>query len=85
MYNMVQFDLKLPDSLAREAQAAGLLTPEAIEKLLREEIRRRRVSQLFEVADRLAALDMPPLTEAEVEAEIKAAREERQAYRASGG
>jgi len=68
---MVQLDLKLPDSLAREAQAAGLLTPQAIEQLLREEIRRRRVGQLFEAADRLAALDMPPLTEAEVEAEIK--------------
>jgi len=79
---MVQLDLKLPDSLAREAQAAGLLTPQAIEQLLREEIRRRRVGQLFETADRLAALDMPPLTEAEVEAEIKTAREERQAYRA---
>ena len=82
---MVQLDLKLPDSLAREAQAAGLLTPQAIEQLLREEIRRRRVGRLFETADRLAALDMPPLTEAEVEAEIKAAREERQAYRARGG
>ena len=72
---MVQLDLKLPDSLAREAQAAGLLTPQAIEQLLREEIRRRRVGQLFDAADCLAALDAPPLTEAEVEAEIQAVRE----------
>jgi hypothetical protein len=64
----------LPDSLAREAEASGLLSPEAIEALLREEIRRRRINQLFEAADRLANLDMPPLTEAEVEAEIEAAR-----------
>jgi hypothetical protein len=37
---------------------------------------------LFEAADRLAAL--PPLTEAEVEAEIQAARAERRTARASG-
>jgi hypothetical protein len=80
---MVQLDLKLPDSLAREAQAAGLLTPQAIEQLLREEIR-RRVNQLFEAADRLAALDAPPLTEAEVEAEIQAVREARRSYSATG-
>jgi hypothetical protein len=81
---MVQLDLKLPDSLAREAQAAGLLTPQAIEQLLREEIRRRRVSQMFEAADRLAALDAPPLTEAEVETEIQAVREARRSYSATG-
>lgn len=73
---MTALDLKLalPDSLADEAKAAGLLTPEAIEQLLRAEIRRRRVERLFEAADRLAALDSQPLTEREVEAEIRAAR-----------
>jgi hypothetical protein len=81
---MVQLDLKLPDSLAREAQAAGLLTPQAIEQLLRVEIRRRRVGQLFDAADRLAALDAPPLTEAQVEAEIQAVREARRSYSATG-
>jgi predicted RNase H-like HicB family nuclease len=77
---MVQLDLKLPDSLAREAQAAGLLTPQAIEQLLREEIRRRRVGQLSEAADRQAALDVPPQTEAETEAEIQAVREAKRVY-----
>ena len=38
-------------------------------------MRRRRVSQLLEAVDRLAAL--PALTEAEVEAEIQAARAEK--------
>jgi hypothetical protein len=78
-----EFKLTLPDSLAREAEASGLLTPEAIETLLREEIRRRRVNQLFEAADRLANLDVPPLTESEVEAEIEAARRLRRAPNAS--
>jgi hypothetical protein len=44
-----------------------------IESLLREEIRRRRVNNLFEAADRLAALNTT-LTETEVEAEIAAVR-----------
>lgn len=75
----IELKLDLPDSLAREAKANGLLTPEAIASLLRAEIRRRRVDKLFDVAYRLAALDAP-LSEAEVEAEIAAAR---QAYRSS--
>lgn len=72
-----ELKLTLPDGLAREAEASGLLTPEAIEALLREEIRRRRVNRLFDAADRLAELDVPPLTEAEVEAEIEAVRRSR--------
>lgn len=70
--------ISLPDGLAREAEANGLLTTESIESLLREELRRRRISGLFAAADRLANLDSPPLTEAEVEAEIVAARQSRQ-------
>jgi hypothetical protein len=66
--------LVLPDSLVREAEANGLLNPKVIEVLLREELRRRRINRLFEAADQLAALTLPPLTEAEVEAEIQAAR-----------
>jgi hypothetical protein len=72
-----ELKVTLPDGLAREAEASGLLTPEAIEALLREEIRRRRVNRLFDAADRLADLDAPPLTEAEVEAEIEAVRRSR--------
>jgi hypothetical protein len=38
----------------------------------------------LETADRLAALDLPRLTEAEVEAEIEAARQERRGTHAGG-
>ena len=76
---MLEVRLTLPDNLAREAQAEGLLTPETLERLLREEVRRRRVDELFEAADRLAALNTLPLTDAEIEAEIQAARAERRA------
>jgi hypothetical protein len=70
----LEIKLVLPDSLAREAEASGLLTPQSIEWLLRAEINRRRTDKLFAAADQLAGLDSPPLTEAEVEAEIQAAR-----------
>ena len=78
----LELKLKLPGSLVREAEASGLLTLQALETLLREEVRRRRVAQLFEATDRLAAVT--PLTEAEVEAEIQAARAERRSSGASG-
>lgn len=80
----LELTLALPASLAREAEAQGLLTSPVLETLLREEVRRRRVTHLFEAADQLAALPLAPLTEAEVEAEIQAARAERRAPRARG-
>lgn len=68
----------LPDDLAREAETCGLLTPDSLESLLRTELsRRRRIGHLFDAADRLARLPAPPLTEAEVEAEIQAVRSDR--------
>jgi len=76
---MYEIKLTLPDGLAREAQAIGLLDSGTLERLLREEIRRRRVNQLFDAANQLAALNVSPLTEAEVEAEIQAVRAARRA------
>jgi len=75
---MSEILLTLPDNLAREAEASGLLKPEFIASLLRTEIRRRRVNKLFAAADRLVDLD-EPITEAEIEAEIAASRRERRA------
>ena len=71
----VEIKLDLPANLADEAETNGLLRPDAIESLLRGEIRRRRVNNLFEAADRLAALDAQR-TETEVEGEIAAVRHE---------
>ena len=79
----LQIQLALPDALAKEAEAEGLLTPQAIEQLLRDEVRRRRVDEFFESADRLQAISVPPLSEAELDAEIAAARAERHGTGAS--
>jgi len=70
----VDFKLSLPDQLRKEAEAAGLLSPKAIERLLREEIRRRHVDSFLAAADRLATLDLPLLTDEEIALEIHLAR-----------
>lgn len=76
----IEIRLSLPDAMAREAEECGLLAPDSLEAMLRDELRRRRVERLFDAADRLAALPEPSLTEQEVEAEIQAARAARRAH-----
>ena len=73
---MTNITLSLPDELAQQAQSAGLLRPDAIERLLRDAISKRQVEQLFSTMGKLAALQ-PALTEVEIDAEIAAARADR--------
>jgi hypothetical protein len=74
--------LELPGSLAKEAQQAGLFTPEQLERLVREALRAKRVERLSEVREKLAAEPLPPMTPEEIQAEIDAYRA--QVRRASG-
>ncbi|MBI4189896.1 MAG: hypothetical protein HY525_05095 [Betaproteobacteria bacterium] len=78
----LEIKLSLPDSVAKEAQAAGLLAPEAIESMLRERLRARRIAELREAIDQMASGGDAPMTMEEIEAEIQAYRQERR--RASG-
>ncbi len=55
----VELKVSLPDDLAKEAQAAGLLAPEAVESMLRERMKQRRIDRLFETMDKLSKI-MPP-------------------------
>lgn len=80
---VLELKLNLSESLALEAKDKGLLEAPAVERMLRAELKRNRVDQLFAAADRLAAQNQPALTEAEVEAEIQAARTQRRASDAS--
>jgi hypothetical protein len=41
---MTNITVSLPDELAQQAQSAGLLTPQALEKLLNEALRRQRTA-----------------------------------------
>lgn len=79
---MTTVQITLPDQLAQEAQRAGLLTPEALERLLREAIERQQgIDELFAAMDRMAAANLPPMTMEEIQAEVDAVRAERRAQR----
>ncbi len=47
---MTELKVTLPDRLAREAQEEGLLKPKAIQRLLREAVRRRTAAREIDVA-----------------------------------
>lgn len=74
---MTELTVKLPDELARQVRAAGLLDEAALEKVFREALRKQATGELFGALDEIAALKLPPMTEAEIQAEIDAARAER--------
>ncbi len=80
----LELKLSLPDQLATEARQAGLLTPEAMEAMLRDRLKARRVNELFEAMDRMAAVDTPAaMSPEEVAEEIRVMRAERLAKNAS--
>jgi len=72
-----EFKISLPDNIAQEAEKAGLLKPKAVEQMFRSAVWQKRRKTLFKVADQLADLNLPPLTEEELDAEIQAAHRER--------
>lgn len=76
---MTTLEITLPDNLAKEAQQAGLLSPQAIEQLVREAIRKRALGELSQAMTQMAAMDGPEMTPEEIQQEIRAARAERRA------
>ena len=75
---MTTLQIELPDDTARAARAAGLLTPQALDRLLNEALRKREAANaLLSIADRVAAAGIAPMPMEEINAEVKAARAER--------
>lgn len=73
--------ITLPDEVAQQAEANGLLSSDALADLIRQEIVRRSGEQLFPLLERLPDTDKGDLTEADVAAEIRAYRAEKRAVR----
>ncbi len=71
---MTTVEITLPDQLAEEAKRAGLLAPDAIERMVREAIRPRALAELEQAMDRMAAVEGPTMTPEEIQEEIRAAR-----------
>jgi hypothetical protein len=75
---MTKIQIELPEATATAAREAGLLTSEALERLLTDALRRRQaIDSLLTIADRVAEAGIPPMTEEEIDAEVKAVRAER--------
>jgi len=78
----LEIKLSLPDQVARQARAAGILTPEGIERLVREAIRKEAARRLLEIGKRLRESEPPQITAAELEEELRAVRAELREARA---
>lgn len=75
---MTHVTVALPDDLAQQARAAGLLSEVAVTRLLRRALREFSASEhLGEIFQKLDAQAEPPLSDAEVAEEVAAARRER--------
>ena len=80
---MTTIKIELPDATAQAARDAGLLTSQALERLLNDALRRKAVDELFDKMDELADANFPPMTMEEIQEEVDAVRAERR-KRAAG-
>jgi hypothetical protein len=80
---MTTVQIQLPDELAQDAQNAGLLTPEAIEGMLREQLRKQAGEALREMWARLPRDELTPEIEQMIDEEVQAVRAERRKRTAS--
>lgn len=72
---MTTVQIELPDALVNQARAAGLLTSDALQRLLSGALKQQAAARsLLQVANQLAATDLPPMSPAEIKAEIDASR-----------
>lgn len=75
---MTTIQIELPDATAQAARDAGLLTSQALERLINDAIERQQAADsLLSLADRMAAAGVEPMSMEEINAEVKAYRAER--------
>ena len=75
---MTTIQIELPEATAQAARDAGLLTPQALDRLLLDAIERQHAADsLLSLADRMAAAGIAPMSMEEINAEVKAYRAER--------
>ena len=80
---MTTVQIQLPDELAQDAQAAGLLTPEAIEAMLREQLKKQAGEALRALWARMPQEELTPEIERMIDEEVQAVRAERRKRAAS--
>ena len=78
---MTTIQLSLPDDLAQKATKAGLLSAEAIQNMLLEQLKRQAGATLREAWSRLPTEELTPEVEQEVVEAVRAHRAEQRARR----
>ena len=73
---MTTVQITLPDELAQKAATAGLLSPEAMEAMLRDQLRRRAGEQLQTMWRRVPLEELTPEVEQEIVEEVRKVRSE---------
>ncbi len=82
---MTLIQIELPEATAAAAREAGLLTSQALGRLLTEAIRRQQAGdRLLAIADRVAEAGIEPMPMEDITAEVKAVRTGRRQRRDSG-
>jgi negative regulator of replication initiation len=81
----LEVKLDLPDRLAREAQAAGLLTPNALRKLLKDAMQRRAAQVLLAGAKRASESGSKALSLKAIQQEVNAVRNARRSLKPRTG
>jgi len=74
---MTTVQITLPDELAEKAASAGLLSAEAMEAMLREQLRRHAGDALQAMWQRQPADELTPEIEQEIVDEVRQVRAER--------
>lgn len=70
----LELKLNLPDDLAQRAQSAGLLTSEAIESMLCEQLKKQAGENLRAMWARMPREELTPEIEQEIVEEVRVAR-----------
>jgi hypothetical protein len=72
---MTKIEIELPDATAKAARDAGLLTPEALDRLLTLALRRKQSAEsLLSVADSIERTGAREMSIEDIDAEVKATR-----------
>ena len=74
---MTTVQVELPDMLAQSAQAAGLLTPQALEAMLRKQLKSQAVDALRTLWASAPTEDLTPEMEQMIDAQVQTVREQR--------
>ena len=71
---MTRFEFSLPDTLAQEAQQAGVLTQDRIEQWVRQQVNRQKLDHLFQALDQASCSSTEYMSPEEVSLELTAMR-----------